>query len=341
MTAKYANPAGAKWYATITNDLAQFPFSFTYADEHYDGFPAEKFEVVSRENTREERKETTTITLRKDALKITLETAFYLEYGASEWTVWFENTGDENSAMLKDLETRLTFEGDTPIVKGILGDHENLYRPYAVELKEMPACFYTDTGRATHIDFPYFNLEYGTGGAMLAIGWAGTWKAQFDFDGKQTLYRARSVNNLNTFLKPGEKIRTALFVRAPYTVRSENYATNYWRSWYVRCNMPPYDASGRPIEPFSTCGFSGDTGLPNSDGSISERYYTWRPSWKRCCPRTSTSISAGLTRAGTLRRTVTAPKWTGGEPWERGKWIPSSGRETASGRARISRASTA
>ena len=30
--------------------------------------------------------------------------------------------------------------------------------------------FTSDSGRATHGNFPYFNLEYGDGGAMLAIG---------------------------------------------------------------------------------------------------------------------------------------------------------------------------
>ena len=172
-------------------------------------------------------------------------------------------------------------DSDHPVLRGILGDHENLYRPYAVELEQMPACFYTDSGRATHVHFPYFNLEYGDGGAMLAIGWAGTWKATFDFDGARTTYRARAVNNLHTFLKPGERIRSALFVRAPYGVRSEDFATNYWRRWFVECNLPRWDASGRAMEPFSTCCLASDTGRPNSDGSISECASTWRPSLEK------------------------------------------------------------
>lgn len=281
MRANYANPSGAQWYASVMNDLSQFPFSFTYAGERYEGFSADRFETVRRETKREALKETTELAMRLDALEITLKTAFYPGYGAAEWTVWFENVGKGDSGVLEQMETRLTFEGDKPIVKGILGDHENLYRPYAVELEQMPARFYTDSGRATHVNFPYFNLECGDGGAMLAIGWAGTWTADFSFDGKRTIYRANSVNGMHTRLKPGEKIRTALFVRAPYAVRSESYATNYWRSWFVECNMPKYDASGRPLEPFSTCGLASDTGIPNSDGSISERYYTWKPTMEK------------------------------------------------------------
>jgi len=116
---------------------------------------------------------------------------------------------------------------------------------------------------------------------MLAIGWAGTWCARFSSDGQRSVYTASSVNGLKTYLKPNEKIRTALFVCAPYTVRSERYATNFWRDWYVRYNLPKADASGTDLTPFSTCCLCHDTGLPNSDGSISERHTTWRPSMEK------------------------------------------------------------
>jgi len=112
---------------------------------------------------------------------------------------------------------------------------------------------------------------------MLAIGWAGTWNARFASDGVGSTYTASSVNGLKTYLKPLEKIRTALFVVAPYTVRDEQYATNFWRDWFIHCNLPRADAANTPLQPFSTCCFASDTGLPNSDGSISECHTTWKP----------------------------------------------------------------
>lgn len=281
MRANYENPSAARWHASTLDNPENFPFAFTCGGERFEGFPAERFETVRLEKRAEEEKEIAERVLRMGVLQITLRTAFYPGYGASEWTVWMENVGDADSGVIGDMETILTFEGAHPVLRGILGDHENLYRPYAVELEQMPACFYTDSGRATHVHFPYFNLEYGDGGAMLAIGWAGTWKATFDFDGARTTYRARAVNNLHTFLKPGERIRSALFVRAPYGVRSEDFATNYWRRWFVECNLPRWDASGRAMEPFSTCCLASDTGRPNSDGSISECASTWRPSLEK------------------------------------------------------------
>ena len=68
---------------------------------------------------------------------------------------------------------------------------------------------------------------------------------------------------------------------ADYTVKNEDYATNYWRSLYTTHILPSFDGNGTPMKPFSTCCLAFDTGYPNSDGSISERYSTWRPSLEK------------------------------------------------------------
>ena len=228
---------------------------------------------------RQEEKETTELVFGlDDVLTAKVKLTHYFDFGATEWTVFFKNSGQINSGILENMETRIPFAGECPVLRGILGDHVNFYRPYAVELDRMPAEFVSRSGRPTHINFPYFNLECGDGGYLLAIGWAGSWRAKFEYNGIQTLYTACSVNGLHTYLKPGECIRTALFVNLPYFHRHEYCATNIWRRWFLKYNLPRADATGKAIEPFSTCTLANDTGLPNSDGSISERYYTWKPS---------------------------------------------------------------
>ncbi len=284
MKRDYRNSSADAWYQEITDHPAAFPFLFTYDGVPQKGFPAETFALVSREKTERDDTQVTELLFRRDdALFIRLHCAHYPLYGATEWTVWFENRGDRDTGIVSDAQSCLRFEGRYPTLKGILGDHVNRYRPYALDVTAVPRYFESNRGPATHVYFPYFNLEYGDGGVMLAIGWAGTWRADFRYDAQSgaTEYRARSVNRLHTRLRPGETIRTALFVCAPYTVRNENFAANYWRSWFVRHNLPHADRSGTPLEPFSTTGLSGDTGLPNSDGSISERYFTWRPSMEK------------------------------------------------------------
>ena len=91
----------------------------------------------------------------------------------------------------------------------------------------------------------------------------------------------RSDINLNAALLPGEKIRTALYVFLPYKGRDYNDATNLWRRWYMEHVLPKSSADGDPLLPFTTVWFAMDTGLPNSDGSISERSFTWKPTLEK------------------------------------------------------------
>ena len=282
MVRNYSSPQADAWYQSLIQNPENIPFSFVYDNELFHGFPAEHFALLDKTTERSGSKETTLFSYAfKNILTVLVKVSHYFSHGVTEWTVAFENNSDRNSGILMDLKTTLTLSGEAPVLRGIYGDHDNFYKPYVFDLVKEPVHFRSDSGRATHVDFPYFNLEYGDGGVMLAIGWAGTWAADFVNAEDTVTCTLRSVNELNTYLKPGEKIRTALFVFAPYGVRDEHYATNFWRSWYMEHTLPKADASGAPFTPFSTASFASDTGLPNSDGSISERYFTWKPTFDK------------------------------------------------------------
>lgn len=276
----YSNPRAEAYYCGILSGPEDFPFAFRFGETDYKGFDS-RFEPVGKREYDEGLRRVTETEYLLGALKVKVKSAFCTQYGAFEWTVYFTNTGSTCTPVLTDVRSEMEFEGGLPVLKGIMGDHVNQYRPYCHDLTSLPVRFVSSTGRATHITFPYFNLQYADRGVMLAIGWAGTWTADFVYDGTKTRYTARSVNNLSVSLKPGETIRTALFAAAPYSCRNDNYAANYWRSYYINANMPKADASGKPLEPFSSCNLSSDTGIPNSDGSISERSFTWKPTLEK------------------------------------------------------------
>ena len=160
--AEYSNPAAEMWHRENLMDPEKIPFSFTYREKRYHGFLMDKFTLQETNSGNDEKKETLSWTLlAEDGLKITVDTAYYPGYGASEWTVWFENTSDVNSGVLEDMVTTLEFPGDHPVLRGILGDHENDYTPYETDLMQQEVHFVSDSGRATHVNFPYFNLEAG------------------------------------------------------------------------------------------------------------------------------------------------------------------------------------
>ena len=259
------------------NNLGSFPFSFVYEGKKYRGFGGLPL-LETREEAADGRR-TKYFDFDLDGIvRVTLKLGFWTGFGATEWTVFFENRSGTDSGVFESLCTRLEFEGALPMVDGIMGDHDNFYRPYTHDLTRAPLHFYNDSGRATHVTFPYFDLKAGRGGAMLAIGWAGTWRADFTFDGQKTVYEAETPARLHTFLKPGETIRSALSLLFPYPEREGNAAANLWRRWFIRCNMPKANAAGDPLRPFSTAFLAYDTGRHNTDGSISEAYDSWKPS---------------------------------------------------------------
>ena len=278
MKRNYANKKSESAYHRNVRDLSGFPFSFSYGGRRYDGFKRTEMLPVSRCESDGENVITNEFAFDADGLCVTLHYAFYKSHGASEWFVSFENRGDADSRIIENCECAVGFEGENPVLSGIYGDHDMWYEPYSFDLSERDVHFTSDHGRATHINFPYFDLSYGDGGVMLAIGWAGTWSADFVKTENGVRYRANSVNGLKTYLKPGESIRTASFIFAPYENRDGFYRTNFWRSFFTECIMPRADASGEAMKPFSTCCLASDTCRPNSDGSISEGYDTWKRS---------------------------------------------------------------
>ena len=277
MIKNYRNPESDKRYE-LYRDNTILPVCFSYGGKEINCLEEGALGPISEIIDRNGETEKTTVRYSVDEnFEMRVELAHYYTHGATEWTLYFKNVGNENTKNISDIRTILDFEGDDPTLDGNLGDHENMYRPYHYDLNEEKVHFYNDLGRATHRYFPYFNLGYGNKGSMLAIGWGGNWEATFEKTEKGVRYSGKSVVNLDTYLKPGEEIRTALFALCEYTVRDVDYATNYWRDWFIKYNLPKADSEGSPLSPISTASYAGDTGLPNSDGSISERYYTWRP----------------------------------------------------------------
>ena len=272
-----------KEYYSFIDDLSNFPVNFVYKDKYYGGFDSERIQELSRKESEEGEKKSITIEMRlDDTLSVKVETAFYRDYDAYEWTVYFTNNGNSNSGILKYINAvDMEIAGKDAHLKGILGDHENQYVPYDRDLREEDVEFVSTSGRATHIYFPYFNVETESGGAMLALGWGGTWRAGFSYDDEtqKTKFTGTGTVGMETYLKPQETVRTPLVAVVRYYERNEDVATNAWRRWFVDCNMPKEDAkSASPVQPHTSMMLAYDTGRANSDGSISEYYGSWKRS---------------------------------------------------------------
>lgn len=270
------------------DDLSSFPVSFVYDDVYYKGFRPKYFKLKSKNVKESEDKDTVNVTiiLTIAQLEIRITANLYRSYNAYDYTVYFRNNSLTDTKILKNVTSfNYVVKGDNPRLKGILGDHENNYKPYDYDLSLNPVNFTSTLGRATHVYFPYFNVETDNGGYMLALGWGGTWKSDFTYEEKNGT-QIKLESNIGwqnegtaTYLKPTETYRTALIGVVRYYERNEDVATNAWRRWMVDCNLPRENAyTNEPVKSFMSTCLAWDSDRPNSDGSIAEYSGSWERS---------------------------------------------------------------
>ncbi len=269
-----------KEYKAMLDNLETVPVNFIYDDKYYSGFSSKFFKIKEQiERKVDGGTQTTTVLNFRGELDVMFVSTVYPEYSAYDYTVYFENNGKTNSGVIREVKAvDMTLDCDGARLKGIYGDYDYRYAPYDFDLKDRPINFTSTRGRATHTYFPYFNLEAEGNGAILALGWGGTWQADFDYDAtaKKAHYVGTATVGLSTYLKPGEKIRTPLVAVVRYYDADEDTAMNMWRKWMIDCNLPYDNATdGVKVKPHDAVMICYDTGRPNSDGSISEGYDTW------------------------------------------------------------------
>src|SRR6266566_4593899 len=141
----------------------------------------------------------------------------YQDFQAIEWTVYFENTGKENTPILKDIQGldlsfKLEQDGEF-VLNGTKGDWctADSFEPFRQTLgKKATKRFVSFGGRPTNAAFPYYNLQTPGGGVFLAIGWPGQWASSFVSDGDRGLHIMAGQELTRLSLKPGEEIRSPL-----------------------------------------------------------------------------------------------------------------------------------
>jgi len=290
----YVVDDGGTYFRETVMTPAKTPVSFTYGGKEHIGFGACK--VLERSLATKGVETTGKLRVQVDENLIAeLEGAYRADFGETEWVLRFENPGKEPSKTLADVVAlrydwpKCSEEWTCPRLRGIRGDHGmqdrgRLYSPYEVDCWNLPRGFWIDgSSRPTHHEFPYFNFYLPDRGVLCAIGWAGTWRANFDNVRDRPradwLYRIRlsACPSFSSVLLPGEKIRNARVVLIPHKGSDIDHVSNLWRAWFRKYNEPKWNAAGEPLRPFTTAGFAGDTGKPNSDGSISEGHDTWKP----------------------------------------------------------------
>lgn len=231
--------------------LRDIPFSFKYGEDKSVKVLTSVKPKVKRENRDNEH---TIIVVKEwtlnDGLTITQQTREYQDFPAIEWVVYLTNNGVEDSKEVSDLYPldykfkSITF--DLLEVHTNKGDNcsATSYEPYSIKFKKKETETFQPTfgGKSTtgKRGWPYWNIQNGRTGLILALGWPGAWKCQMTKDNDTEFTIKAGQGTFSSYLKPGETIRTPLVCMVFWEDMNRDAAQNIWRRFYLTHVIPKF-----------------------------------------------------------------------------------------------------
>jgi alpha-galactosidase len=153
---------------------------------------------------------------KQTGLKVVCDVKGYPEYNAVEWVLYFTNTSEKDSPVLKDvkvvdLDLQYPSAGAMTLhyADGTHVSKEDFHPRQEILESGETMSFSPQSGRSSDRAFPFFNIETSSAqGVMVALGWSGTWFADFIKTGKKSVAITSGMKWLETFLHGEEAIRT-------------------------------------------------------------------------------------------------------------------------------------
>ena len=193
----------------------------------------------------------------EDGLTVQLKKKYYTEYDATEWVIYWSYSGEGKSKMLSQINDCDILVNLPEYIHKFKGDRLTDGAPKIIKMKgcvpgfkyrcddelsatefsfhddyiwnEGQSLEYTNTGGVpSNGMMPFFEINQGDKGAIIAIGWTGGWKAQFTKH-KEGIVAKTGMKRAEFCLNQGECIRTTSFLVMEYDNGSENASNKFRR----------------------------------------------------------------------------------------------------------------
>ncbi len=220
-----------------------------------------------------------------DNLLVTLEIKEYDEFSAKEWLLYFENIGEENTGIISDIcdcnciirlpqiestttayippkNSRSVFtmtgmvDGYTYTENDALSATE-FSRHQEFLRKDQKKSFENLGARSSDVMMPFFDVCADETGTMVAVGWTGSWKADFTECDEGVLVTT-GLSKTHFYLKKGEKIRTSSILFMNYEKGEDRF--NKFRKLLYK-----YYSHVKTNEPEGLCAYELWGGLPTEE----------------------------------------------------------------------------
>jgi alpha-galactosidase len=235
-----------KWFNT-TFDGKTVPFSFVYG-----GKPSAEllpsWDKKTLAETLDEKRISQTISWTDPAtgLEVVLKAIRFTDFPTVEWTVSFKNSGKTDTPILEKV-----LSADFELSRGEKSPEFLLHysvgassgpRDYAPAEKTLAPgttqTFAPNGGRPTNGAWPYYNLQWGDEGVILAVGWPGQWESSFKRDADRKVHFSAGQQLIHAKLLPGETVAAPRVIVQFYQESDWLRAQNVWRRWMMAHNMP-------------------------------------------------------------------------------------------------------
>ncbi|MEA1952721.1 MAG: alpha-galactosidase, partial [Planctomycetota bacterium] len=222
------------------------PFSFIYGGKaSAELLKTWKRELLTKKLDANRSEYTLKYTDPKTGLVVTCVSIRHHDFPTVDWTVYLKNTGKADTPIIEKLQAiDDRFERDARcefLLRHCVGALSTAldYGPRKTKLAPGESKRFAPVGgRSTNHAWPYFNLQYGDGGMIAAVGWPGQWAAVFTCDKKQGLHITAGQELTRFKLLPGEEVRTPRVVLQFWRDRDWIDSQNVWRRWMMAHNMP-------------------------------------------------------------------------------------------------------
>ena len=183
---------------------------------------------------------TTTVYDYDGGLRITNIFKKYDDFGAYEWVNYYENTSNEPTGILSDIfdcDVLVPLKNDEEALSPLWLQDKNvctrIFAPYGSFSSPMEFSygsdeqgvvyfnnikeynFYSQFGRSSENQAPFFNVNKENNGYIFAVGWSGQWHNLITRLDGAVRFRSGVIGTKFKVL-PGEKFRTSSIVILPY-----------------------------------------------------------------------------------------------------------------------------
>ena len=176
----------------------------------------------------------------KSNLEVTVEATLFEDNATCQWTVFIKNKGKENSGVISDFYAlNSSFDTGKSEIYYSMGSNTAAsdFSLIKKNLSFMTIGFGGSDGKPTENFLPYFNISGKDYGMVFGIGWTGQWASSFSNKNGETIVTAKQ-ENFNTYLLPGEEVRSPLVSVSFYENDNALKGFNLFRKWIMDCVYP-------------------------------------------------------------------------------------------------------